>query len=67
MMLVFFEGGKNEMVKTGRPRKYKGGATVMSVYLPEGLVSWARKEAAKRNLSLSEFVALLLLREKEES
>lgn len=55
------------MVKTGRPRKYKAGAKVMSVYLPESLVSWAKKEATKRELSLSEFVGLLLLREKEES
>lgn len=65
-MTLMVEGG-NGMVKTGRPRKYKSGATTICLYLPEGLVSWAKKEAAKRKLSLSEFVGLLLLREKEDS
>jgi hypothetical protein len=46
----------------GRPRKWPGGAVLMSVYLPPDLKEELATRAAIRHMSLSEYALNLMLK-----
>jgi hypothetical protein len=46
----------------GRPKKWPGGAVLMSVYLPADLKEELAARAAVRHMSLSEYVLNLMLK-----
>ena len=46
----------------GRPRKWPGGAVLMSVYLPPDLKEELATRAAIRHMSLSEYTLNLMLK-----
>ncbi len=50
------------MSVVGRPRKWPGGAVLMSVYLPPDLKEELATRAAIRRMSLSEYALNLILR-----